>query len=180
MPPVKQTDPDVIEQRKKRKASNHARYMRLWRQRGKQVAESMTNLLEGAVSNMSAPPEGLLGRGAVAALALTLANHGITVDRVARVCSEGLESVRDRKVGDVVVSTADMQHRLRSGDLALKLLERAGITPSARRVEPATHIVVNVMMMAENRKMEMKTIDTEESEEIDGTDSLSAGKDEDA
>jgi hypothetical protein len=165
MPKPKETDPIVLEKRKKRKATNHARYMRLWRQRGNQVAESMTNLLEGAVSNMSAPPEGLLGRGAVAALALTLANHGITVDRVARVCSEGLESVRDKKIGDVVVSVADTQHRLRSGDLALKLLERAGITPSARRVHPVTPITVHILMMSE--KGEMKRINAERTDETD-------------
>jgi hypothetical protein len=171
----KETDPQALERRKKLRATKHADYMRLWRERTKKVANAMTNLLESAVAHAQPGPDNHIERGAVAALALTLAHHGITVNRIARTVSDGLDSTRDKKIGESVVSSPDMQHRLRASDVALKLLERAGVTPGARHAEPACAIKVNILVMGPKGE----TQSDGEMRTITQTDSESAGDGED-
>ena len=65
-------------------------------------------------------------RTARAILKRTLRRYGLTLDKAARRLLEGLDSEKLRLLGEEVRSLPDTGNRLRSVDVLLKLLERAG------------------------------------------------------
>jgi hypothetical protein len=143
--------------------------MRKYRAKGRKLVtdllgSALASVTDGAIVPRS-EPQSLATRTAQAVLRTTLLRHGVTQDRVVRVISEGLDSMRLVVKGDDISSQVDMQHRLRASDSAIKLLERAGELPGAKHSEPASHIVVNVMVLGEADGQQMRTIEAEEVDE---------------
>jgi hypothetical protein len=173
MPPKPETDPVILEQRRKRKQEGVKLRMRKHRAKAKTL---VTTLLGSALATVTGKPaspkgaaQGLASRTAQAILKTTLQRHGVTQDRVVRVVSEGLDSMRQIKVGDEISSLPDTQHRLRASDTALKLLERAGEVPGSRYSDSAAHITVNVLVMEDDGSEQIRAITND-------TDSESAGE----
>ena len=174
MPPKRETDPVILEDRKRRQRVQTARRMRVHRAKAKNI---VTTLLGNALAtvtdrpNMSTSgPQALASKTAQAVLKNTLLRHGVTQDRVVRTVSEGLDSMRQVKGTDGISSLPDTQHRLRASDTALKLLERAGEVPGSRHSESAAHITVNVLVMEDDGSEHIRAI----TAETDDTDSESA------
>jgi hypothetical protein len=141
--------------------------MKLWRQRGKQVAQSMRGLLESAAAGQLYRPtadpdstQGAIQRSAVAALSMTLQAHNITVNRILATISQGLDAEKLKVFLGEVQSQADMPQRLRASDIAVRLLEAAGELPSPRRPESAAPISVTVVAFNMDKGRE-RTIDAE-------------------
>jgi hypothetical protein len=178
VPPKRETDPAILEQRKRRQRERTARRMRVHRAKAKNI---VTTLLGNALATVTDRPnmptsglQALASRTAQAVLKNTLLRHGVTQDRVVRTVSEGLDSMRQVKRGDEISSLPDTQHRLRASDTALKLLERAGEVPGLRHSEPAAHIHVNIVQFGGDSQ---RTIDVEAVRaETGDTDSESAGE----
>jgi hypothetical protein len=144
--------------------------MKKWRERGKQIARSMNKLLQASANprptttTTTNGDDDSLEKGAVAALALTLATHNITADRVVRIVSESLESIRHAKVGNAVVSQPDTQHRLRASDLAVRLLERARQIPSDRQEAAiAAPISIQVLVLPNRTTTSAKAVSDSQS-----------------
>jgi hypothetical protein len=154
MPRVAETDPAKLAERKLRKRQRHTQYMQQWRQSSKEVAHEMRGLLEAAAAGEPLKPledpatkHGAIQRSAIAALNLALQAHGITVNRILRTISEGLDAEKVKALLGIERSFPDMPQRLRSADIALGLLARAGAIPADHQSEPAAPITINMLVM---------------------------------
>jgi hypothetical protein len=169
MPPKKCVDPDVLGARKKHRREMGRIRMRKHRAKGKELVTEMLGTALKTVCSSTDTPTGesqsLASRTAQAILKTTLLRHGVTQDRIVRVVSEGLESIRVTGKGHDISSQPDMQHRLRASDTALKLLERAGEVPGARHSEPLGTIRVNVLVLSDQPTQKIKTISAEKKDE---------------
>jgi len=163
MPPRRQTDPVILAQRTANKRERCK--VRVQRHRAK-VKGEVSAMLSHALNTDCEPalvplnePYSIAARTAQAILKNNLRRYGVTQSKAIQRIAEGLDSTRVVEKGGKVTLLPDTQHRLRASDSALKLLERAGDLPLPDP-HPAGSITVNVLVMP-------------------GTDSQSAGKDED-
>lgn len=169
MPPKRETDPTILEQRRRQQREKGRLRMEKHRAKAKGLVTTMLSHALTTVCDRPNMPTGeaqaLAERTAQAILKNTLQRHGVTQDRIVRVVSEGLDSMRVREIDGKVSSQPDTQHRLRASDTALKLLERAGEMPSLKHSEPATAINVRILVYREDGTPEMRTIDSEKPAE---------------
>ena len=172
MPPKKQTDPEILAQRKRNKREKHRVRMAGYRAKAK---DAVGELLDNALATVGGPggnsmeyvnqAQSKAARTAQAILKNSLARHGITVDRVVRVIAEGLAAMRHSEVAGKLVSRPDVAYRLRSADSSLKLLERSGDIGQIRG-EPQGEIRVQVLMMGPNHQTDYRKHEDLKSPEI--------------
>lgn len=168
MPRRKEEDPTKLLERKRRQREKVRLRMQKHRAKAKGLVTAMLSHALTTVCDRPNMPtceaQSLAERTAQAILKNTLQRHGVTQDRIVRVVSEGLDSMRTKEIGGVVSSQPDTQYRLRASDVALKLLERAGEVPGLRHAEPVGTIRVNVLMMGDDNTEQIKTITAEKTD----------------
>ena len=152
MPPRRETNPAILEQRKLRKIEKARFPTRAYREKAKTLA---TEMLGQAFANVCDGPnipttdgQTLAVRTAQGILKSSLRRHGVTIERIVDTVSHAIDAVKFREVGDEVTQIPSWQERLRACDTGLRLMERSGDLPEESGPGPSS-IVVNVLVLPE-------------------------------
>lgn len=126
----------------KQREQTRVRVARLRDKRRKQtaLADALT-----AVTTAENAPKPSRGRSKAALLAASLANAGVTVDRVVKKKAEKLEATKLKLVGNEMVEVPDHASQQRACEQLTKDLQLAGELPDDRAGVAAAPIVVSVV-----------------------------------
>jgi hypothetical protein len=161
-------DPEVLIRRKIVKREQSRIRMRNHRARVKAAVGSLLNEALTTTTSSNAAPNGaytptgdarsLAEKTARGILKNLLRQEGVTLQRVVRVISEGLSSVRITKGPGRIAQLPDHTTRLKSANASIEMLQLAGelMTQEKSAIQPPINF--NVLMMPEKR---IRTIETD-------------------